>query len=885
MTWERVRLAIMAGGPWPDLIETLASLDETARRESSVELEKIARSARTAEGWGEQGLFGNVPTDRFDRQSRRMARLVVAAVGCLPSAAKVEAFVRKPGIRAWLSEFPSKEFLSVATTRNPPWLADLGSRIAARITPRDISMYPTAAGLMAAGGGTLPIAAGTVTGWVEFDICPLWNNRIDMTRRLARTGSDPVMPAMVKGIFEIDAAEAAFGARAYDFENNRVLVVPQLLHDLAEAGVLDRHSLLADCLDRIVRGGADNRMQPFLAFLDLLAPTGDELAPHADDLLVITGSAGAPAAAQTFGYLVKLADAGELAADRLIEAVVSVLGRKEKGTAQKALTRLGRLVRAEPGTIDQVLPAAAVAFAHPKVAVAEAALDLVAAHLPAVQDRIVIGELELAAQGLDPTLRARAVELFGASASGSVSAAPVPVPSDPWPESIDAHDVAGWFVGRPFRGGRHSSLLSRESVVAAVVRLRHSDPGGLAAALRLALKPHEDYYYSVASWDDVNAIERLAVIASDIPGLDARSRQTSPEPAFPYRDPWEMRLAEIVNNLLVTPVSVLMATPSHQNGSLSPEVLLMRLTRAAEEDWEPWPVDLEQALLRLAIPAEVDIWAARARALGTNAGVRTAEWLDAGGMPHPLVTTTLQTLRVDHEYESWREPEVSHRLIAAVTPARDPRGPLEAALTTLEVPGGSRFRYVPAPEWTQMAPLPHHVEVLAAWELPHLVDGADYRPVDILLASDGPTGAAHGAVLCYLLTYRKEAVRVQGVDLLLAAEARGADWAPGFSSALTSLAADNSVTVSRVLTPLIDGIAGGAGGGVLRALALSLPGLLQANVRVLPDLLAMTSGLLVERGAGELSDGGARLRSVFTTQSAGRTRLAVESRRLLAALG
>lgn len=70
------------------------------------------------------------------------------------------------------------------------------------------------------------------------------------------------------------------------------------------------------------------------------------------------------------------------------------------------------------------------------------------------------------------------------------------------------------------------------------------------------------------------------------------------QPAGPQRILMR-RLHEISIGISYAPRPLLMATPTSPDGFLDPGVLLARIERAADEGWEPWELDLEQALLRL----------------------------------------------------------------------------------------------------------------------------------------------------------------------------------------------------------------------------------------------------------------------------------------------
>ena len=74
------------------------------------------------------------------------------------------------------------------------------------------------------------------------------------------------------------------------------------------------------------------------------------------------------------------------------------------------------------------------------------------------------------------------------------------------------------------------------------------------------------------------------------------------------------------------------ALPSFDNGVISGDALLARLSEAAREGWEPSPLDLEQSLLRLDL---AELAPEPFEALETSAGRQAAAWITGGGPTRP----------------------------------------------------------------------------------------------------------------------------------------------------------------------------------------------------------------------------------------------------------
>lgn len=306
-----------------------------------------------------------------------------------------------------------------------------------------------------------------------------------------------------------------------------------------------------------------------------------------------------------------------------------------------------------------------------------------------------------------------------------------------------------------------------------------------------------------------------------------------------------------------------MATPTSPSGLLDPGVLLARIERAADEGWEPWELDLEQALLRL--PPDVDpAIGPRARRLGTTAAGRLAAWLDGGGMPG------LEVTRWDTRGDTWPGT------VAAVTPARA-GGPVPSLLSDLELAEPGRWlrsaRIVPAwddyrcaawfPCWPAM--LPAHRDVIAAHLVPlFAIEAASrgyrsrgvaarngsMRVLSLLAHADGPAGPGLTLVLGYGLTGRERAVQEAAVRALLILVGRGQFDGVAFGREFGALIASEGLPLSGVGLALRQARQAGAGGPVWGLIAAALPALLPPAVARPPHNLSE----LIELGADIAED-------------------------------
>jgi hypothetical protein len=97
-----------------------------------------------------------------------------------------------------------------------------------------------------------------------------------------------------------------------------------------------------------------------------------------------------------------------------------------------------------------------------------------------------------------------------------------------------------------------------------------------------------------------------------------------------------LRLAEIAARIGAPSPVELVSTPTDAGGWIAPEALVGRVAAAEDAGWQPWPIDFDQALLRL--PAAADPATTRAaHSLVSPAGRRLAGWLRGGRPTLPAV--------------------------------------------------------------------------------------------------------------------------------------------------------------------------------------------------------------------------------------------------------
>ncbi|WP_436536635.1 hypothetical protein [Actinoplanes sp. HUAS TT8] len=834
--------------------------------------------------------------------------------------------------------------------------------------------WPLVAALCVEGGTTPPAPRGVISGWIAHLQWPGLNTRVTVPfvdRLRSDPYLDLLLPVVFEAeTLGVDLAAAEWDPRTRSHVGPPAF--PAAVAELARSGRLDRSRLLTATVDRLARGGGPTALRPFALLHDALAPTAGEMAGHADPYARMLADAPAAVAGLAQRALRAVDDAGLLDVDVLLPAAREVLLRPVKSLVKTQLTWLGRAAAREPSRAAEIMETVAVAFSHPAGEIQDRALTLIAQHVPTL-DEPARARLAAVAAALDDDLAARAATLFkpadpatrpeastahsgpaypttgpegdgGALASGAAApSAVLPLPTAAEPSSGPVS------IGAVALSAGSSPLVAAAVPSLVVPGQADAMPLPVASTAELAEEigalGHEE---TAVRWERVLAglvAVRSGADRSPLRHLVARwadpaHRIWSHAPHFLHFDPLVRRVADPGAELPPLPSDpvasgapdrllalrvveiytrltaggprppMLVATPTRVDGSLDAEVLADRLRQAAAEGWEPWPIDLEQAFLRL--PRGTD--PAVAAGLTSAAGRQLAAWLIAGGLPDPVST------RVEQYYG---EPGRAARVKVNLAPpdlATDHLGVSGQWLTFTRFPDArwDQGRWIPCPELLTAA-LPHHREINAAWALSLIAGSAiddsrgDTSVLPLLAESGGPFGPAMSLALAYALTARDRSDRVSATDAFLILAARStpaadafpvlaarstpaADVDPGpaglvadgvagesFAAAvgrdLAGLTVDRLVKLARAAEPLGDAHQAGASRAVWELLVAALPALFPHRPRGLPDLIELATRVAAGIGVGDEIPGLAGLAA-----ARGSSRLLTEARRLHAVL-
>jgi hypothetical protein len=852
----------------------------------------------------ESGIKGTDPEVYWRAHVDPAPGYALAVIGTAPTAARAATMLLRRGLRDSWQRIQLGRLTQIADARHLDWLGELGERLCVRLPTRDVwdgGDWAFAAGLLHAGGAQPPVTEGVVRGWLARLTGPRDGRTPPLSGRLR---DDPHLDLLLPGIFEIDG----MGADIYHatWGEDPAQKSGMRFHDAVAAliaeGRLERKPILAATVDRLARGDKPNALRPFVLLHDELAPTVDEIAAHALDYARLLAEGPGAIATLAQRCLRTLDDTGRLDVDTLLESSLPVLFRKEKALVKAQITWLEKVARREPERAAEVFETVAAAFGHPALDIQERALTLITRHLPALPADTVARIAE-ATTALAGDLPARAAAVFGTT----VGAGPGPeLPPYPGPALMPAPITAAAELAEEIAVLVHEESGVRwERVLAALVSL-HSD--GRGEELATVLPPLLDRYpgeLSDDTWNRGAALACLGAAISVATGLprdhgthqrlygavriarqEGRRGGIGSDLSSAPDGVLALRIAEIAVHLNGSMMPMLVATPTHVNGNLDPEVLLDRLSRAEAEGWQPWPFDLEQALLRLPrteVPAEAT---RRATALTSPAGRQFAQWLGSGGLPDPASELFVQVPAIHERGFVWGV-DVPRRMAATLRPSRDGGLRLERQLLTLDPPAHPKW----APDQFGERPgvlamvLPHHREVAAAWAIGELAALADQdqrgngRLLPLLAEGTGPIGPALAYGMAYTFGAKQEADRAAAVDAFLMMAAGTEPFAGAVGAALADLASDSAVKLNRVLPALSDVHRSGGSAAIWELLTAALPPLLAANHRAVADLLELATQVAVAIGARTEIPGLAAVAG-----RPGTSRLVREAKRLHAAL-
>ncbi|MEU7470715.1 DUF6493 family protein [Streptomyces sp. NPDC044984] len=823
--------------------------------------------------------------------------LLVAGVACQSGAAAVASWLTASDWECvWVAE---KRLVPMLEERPAEWLAELAHRITDRRPSTDIR-YHLLEAIVQAARCRMPVTDASVHAWIRDIYGNGWNTD-SIAERLRQS---PHLTSMVAGLFTAGGTGQALNSGHSNKDNPWLLALARLTAE----GTLDRATVLEGCLGRLLRGGTAVDQRVFHRLLLDLELTAEEHAGHTADWLALAADALQPVAVHAQSVLADLALAGVLPTHDLADMTRAVLVRPEKNLVRAQLKLLDKVVARDTATADELLPAAAHAFAHEDTEAQERALKLIERYGTKLTDATSREAVLASAVPIAPGLSARVIKAVGAGPEETPQAAyedtlppvPSPVRLAPPPTSVveTAEETGALLASTGFL-----PVADFERTLDGLVRWAHDDRAALLEALQpvVATRWWSRTYRAPLPDDSVvtgfahSPLDFTAQLALDLV-LTSLHQRVAPATTQAQVDsgganagclpdgPCRARFWEIAHRLLSDPQPFLLSTPTWDNGLLEPGELTDRLETYQRLGARVGECDFAQALLRVRTtdPVAAETAAARAAALGTPEGQQLADWLRTGGL---TVTGLHRTVQNETTPIVW-----SGEIIAFQD--------LPHAFRELGSPAvGAHYRChcgaaaaIQQTHWPAL--LPEHPELIALRLIQHVLHCAQYEEKDpdvcsvlpLLALSPGVSGPAMSLVVAGGLGVQRQEDRLAAVDALLLLAAQEKLDSSALAADLGALMLIGVVTPSRLADSLGTAASTGAYRTVWTVLRDALPPLLSKNLspaesRGLGELLTVAAECAERTGArGEMSG----LDPVADRR--GTSRLVSQARRLRAAL-
>ncbi|MFD9424523.1 MULTISPECIES: DUF6493 family protein [unclassified Streptomyces] len=852
-------LTAVREGRKEDIPPLVLRLDPAGRRAALVELKELRKESRTWE-WRK-------------REKIRKA-LLVAGAGCHSGAAGCATWIGSREMRDWVRS-PYPFVLEALADRDPAWLGDLAHRLAERSATSE-SEYWFVCELVRIAQCPIPATDGLVQGWTERCGLARWQSP-SATSLLDVLRADPHLAVLAPRIFELPELPPQL---SWYEDPDSLRHWPASLIALAGEGLLDRGVLVDGCVTRLLRGGKPGEQRFFLVLLRQLALTEQEETARLADWMGMAADGISTVAGHAQTVLTRLDGLGRLTTRDLADVSGSVLFRREKKLVRSQLVFLGKVLRRDASTANELLPVVAEAFGHEDTDIQERALKLVARHLPTVDDALR-EELALAAGQVGQMHRAAATELFGDLPEETADSGPYeellpPAPAlrrlEPAPESVAelVEEVAALVKS----GSRETTVFER--ALDGLIRHARTDRPALESALREALAGH--WFLGGVPQDEVDRrFTRdpggLDVVVASLLGLvspsavrdgGARWTGTGTCAHAALNGVLFARMWEAAAAVRTAQIPLLLATPTWHTGSLDPAELVERLRTYQRLGAGPGPVDFAQALLRVRRSGEQEAAAAAAQ-LGTAEGDRLAAWIRAD-QPLAPVLRHRPPSGPPSSGNWWQRSATGTRRVLLATKERlviqqeFPRS--FHWLGRPHLPDARQcYHWMDGRAENWIAALPEDGETLAAWLMPNLMHCADEGTqgaawtLPVLAEAGGPAGGAIHLALAYGLGARHPQDRLSAVDALLVLAAQGRLDAPLLGRELAILIDHDLVKPSRIADSTRTAAATGAYRTVLSVLVALLPSLLTypKPPHGLGEVLAVTADCAERSGAQDLA--------------------------------
>jgi hypothetical protein len=260
--------------------------------------------------------------------------------------------------------------IAVLADRRPDWLADLVDRY---LRQGGIAAWPLARGLVRLG----VIARPSVAEYTTLMPFALELSGAFLTLQQALLADPGLFDDEVWRLFTVPDAGGQLETADYRGPESTGETWSQALAVLSAEGYLDRSRLIDACLDAFNRDFNPNRVSWYATTLTGLDLSIDEMTSRSSKYLGLLAATSKTAITLGQASANRLLDAGRLEAAELLAASAPALLFPQKNIAMAQLKLIDKVAAKGPEAVALATAAAAVAFAHQRQDIQEAALALI----------------------------------------------------------------------------------------------------------------------------------------------------------------------------------------------------------------------------------------------------------------------------------------------------------------------------------------------------------------------------------------------------------------------------------------------------------------------------------------------------------------------------
>lgn len=394
-----------------DVVELLRGMSASERqklRHEAARLVKITQAARFAYGDDTFAGWGKAPNDE------QLAAIGAAAVLCGSAKDAAEGY------------FDIDDVIALAREFSPPSLAEMPVEMmkttAWRVQIHDVQK------LIVAGVSPRPHTDEYVLGLMLL----FSHSRLDDKDVDAQFAEDPGLRQALLRIFEVEGVTDVSLA-AVDKYTHEDRSWSRRLLGLTQRGVYSRELLIDKTLGTLERGWIQFRSGWFSQFHGLLAPSIEEMKPHAQRYVALLASRIPPTVTLALGVVKQLEKAGALEPLATLNAMRPVLSSAVKSQVENALKLIDRMVKSTPAAAGVAAKVIIPALAHESPAIQQQILKRLDAWKLDEQSREL---LQPYASGIAATNREALTKLIGAGVAPAVRAPEFSLPSSGMPSHV-----------------------------------------------------------------------------------------------------------------------------------------------------------------------------------------------------------------------------------------------------------------------------------------------------------------------------------------------------------------------------------------------------------------------------------------------------------------